>query len=298
MKIVNGIFSGILGFLLTVTLIILGGIITLENTILNPAFIISEMEKLDAYSIIADEISLQLKNQLPTEVPYAEEIIDETITELEPWLREQVNLVIYDGFSYLKGKQELHIIIPLEEVRERIKENVNDIVLESLPPELEGIPQEMVQFFLSQVFIEIDNQIPRQIEINETLLGTEITAQLHQAQQVVGYIEIGDIILISLVILLILFIALLRRWRLKSIALYSGVPFIVAGISTLIATLLAGSLISGVVPAELPREITSFLPVLVGDLISPLRTYSLVILAIGIVLLVLSIILKSEEDLS
>ncbi len=298
MKIVNGIFSGILGFLLTVTLIILGGIITLENTILNPAFIISEMEKLDAYSIIADEISLQLKNQLPTEVPYAEEIIDETITELEPWLREQVNLVIYDGFSYLKGKQELHIIIPLEEVRERIKENVNDIVLESLPPELEGIPQEMVQFFLSQVFIEIDNQIPRQIEINETLLGTEITAQLHQAQQVVGYIEIGDIILISLVILLILFIALLRRWRLKSIALYSGVPFIVAGISTPIATLLAGSLISGVVPAELPREITSFLPVLVGDLISPLRTYSLVILAIGIVLLVLSIILKSEEDLS
>ena len=298
MKIVNGIFSGILGFLLTVTLIILGGIITLENTMLNPAFIISEMEKLDAYSIIADEISLQLKDQLPTEVPYVEEIIDETITELEPWLREQVNLVIYDGFSYLKGEQELHIIIPLEEVRERIKENVNDIVLESLPPELEGIPQEMVQFFLSQVFIEIDNQIPKQIEINETLLGTEITAQLHQAQQVVGYIEIGDIILISLVILLILFIALLRRWRLKSIALYSGVPFIVAGTSTLIATLFARSLILRVLPAELPREITSFLPVLVGDIISPLRTYSLVILAIGIVLLVLSVILKSDNDLS
>ena len=298
MKIVKGIFSGILGFLLTVILIILGGIITLENTLLNPAFIISEMEKVDAYSIIADEISLQLKAQLPTEVPYVEEIIDETITELEPWLREQVNLVIYDGFSYLKREQELHIIIPLEEVSERIKENVNDIVLVSLPPELEGIPQEMVQFFLSQVFIEIDNQIPKQIEINETLLGTELTAQLHQAQQVVGYIEIGDIILISLVILLILLIALLRWWRLKSIALYSGVPFIVAGTSTLIATLFARSLITRVVPAELPREITSFLPVLVEDLISPLRTYSLIILSIGIVLLVLSIILKSEDDLS
>ena len=298
MKIVNGIFSGILGFLLTVTLIILGGIITLENTILNPAFIISEMEKLDAYSIIADEISLQLKDQLPTEVPYVEEIIDETITELEPWLREQVNLVIYDGFSYLKGKQELHIIIPLEEVRERIKEKVNGIVLESLPPELKGIPQEMVQFFLSQICIEIDNQIPEQIEINETLLGTEVTAQLHQAQQIVGYIEIGDIILISLVALLILLIALLRRWRLKSIARYSGVPFIVAGASTLIATLFAGSLISGVIPAEIPHEITSFLPVLVGDLISPLQIYSLVILAIGIVLLVLSFILKSADDFS
>ena len=101
-----------------------------------------------------------------------------------------------------------------------------------------------------------------------------------------------------MVILLILFIALLRRWRLKSIARYNGVPFIVAGISTLIATLFAGSLISGVIPAELPHEITSFLPVLVGDLISPLQIYSIVILAIGIVLLVLSFILKSADDFS
>ena len=298
MKILNGILSGILGFLLTVTLIILGGIITLENTILNPAFIISEMEKLDAYTIIVDEISLQLKDQLPTEVPYVEEIIDETITELEPWLREQVNFVVYDGFAYLKGEQELHIIIPLEEVRDCIKKNVKEVVLESLPPELEGIPQEMVQVFLSQIYIEIDNQIPEQIEINETFLGSEVTAQLHQAQQIFGYIEIGDIILISLVALLILLIALLQWWRLKAIARYSGVPFIVAGASTLIATLLARSLISRVIPAELQHEITSFLPVLVGDIISPLRIYSIVILAIGIVLLVLSTILKSADDLS
>lgn len=75
-------------------------------------------------------------------------------------------------------------------------------------------------------------------------------------------------------------------------------PFIVAGTSTLIATLFARSLILRVVPAELPSEITSFLPVLVGDIISPLRAYSLVILAIGIVLLVLSVILKADNDLS
>lgn len=298
MKIVNGIFSGIIGFLLTVTLIILGGIITLENTILNPAFIISEMEKLDTYSIIIDQVRLQLNDQVPTEVPYVEEIINETITELEPWLKEQVNLVIYDGFAYLKGGQELHIVIPLKEVRDGIKENVKDIVLESLPPELEGIPQEMVQVFLSQIYIEIDNQIPEQIEINETFLGSELTTQLHQAQQIVGYIEIGDIILIGLVALLILLIALLQWWRLKAIARYSGVPFIMAGASTLIATLIARRLISGVIPAELPHEITSFLPVLVGDIISPLRIYGIVILAIGIVLLVLSIMLKSADDLS
>jgi len=253
MNIVNGIISGILGFLLTVTLIILGGIITVENTILNPAFIISEMEKLDAHSIIINEISLQVMDQLPTEVPYVEEIVDETITELEPWVKEQVNFVIYDGLTYLKGKQELHIIIPLDEPRERIKENVREFILESLPPELEGLPPELIQFFLAQVYIEIDNQIPGQIEINEILLGPEVTAQLHHARQVIGYIEIGDIILISLAAILLLLIALLQQWRLKAFFLYSGVPFVTAGTSVLIATSLARSLISGALPAELPQ---------------------------------------------
>ncbi len=298
MKIVNGILSVILGIFLTVSLIILGGIITVENTILNPAFVISEMEKMDAYSIITDQVSLQLKGQFPPEVPYVEERIEETITELEPWIREQVNLVIYDGIACLKEEQELHIIIPLEEARGCIKENVKEAILESVPPELEGLPQEIVDLFLTQIYIEIDNQIPEQIEINDSLLGAEVTAQLHQAQQVIRYIEIGDIISISLIVLLVLIIALLQRWRLKAITRYSGLPFIMAGASTLIATFLAGNFISEVIPAELPPEITALLPVLVGDFISPLRTYSTVILAIGIVLLVLSFILKSADDLS
>ena len=298
MKIVNGILSIILGVFLTVSLIVLGGIITVENTILNPAFVISEMEKMDVYSIVTDQVSLQLKGQFTPEAPYVEEIIDETITELEPWIREQVNLVIYDGIAYLKEEQELHITIPLEEARGCIKENVKEAILESAPPELEGLPQEIVDLFLTQLYIEIDNQIPEQIEINDTFLGTEATSQLHQAQQVVRYIEIGDIILISLIVLLVLIIALLQRWRLKAITLYSGLPFIVAGSSTLIATFLTGNFISEVIPAELPPEITALLPVLAGDFISPLRTYSIVILAIGIVLLVLSFILKSPDDLS
>lgn len=294
MKIIKGILSGLLGLLLTGTLIALGICITLDSTVLNPSFIIDEFNKSGVYSIIVDTA----REQFPTEDPYIAKVVDETITELEPWLREQINLVIYDGFAYLKGEQELHIIIPLEEVRDSIKENVREEVLESLPPELEGIPQEMVQFFLSQIYIEIDNQIPEQIEINETLLGAELTAQLHQAQQIVGYIEIGDIVLISLAALLILLIALLQWWRLKAIALYSGIPFIVAGASTLIATFFARSIISGIIPAVLPLEITSFLPVLVSGLVSPLRIYSIVILAIGIVLLVLSFILKPADDFS
>ncbi|GAI53925.1 unnamed protein product, partial [marine sediment metagenome] len=85
MRIVTGVFSGIFSFVLVAALVALGIVITLNLTILNPDFAISELDKLDGYSIITDKV----REQIPTEEPYMAQIVDETITELEPWLREQ-----------------------------------------------------------------------------------------------------------------------------------------------------------------------------------------------------------------
>jgi hypothetical protein len=295
MQIVNRIFSVILGLLLTVTLIILGGIITLENTILKPAFVISEMEKLDAYSIIIDQVRLQLNDQLPAEVPYAEEIMAEITSELEPWFHEQIDIIIYEGLAYIKGEQNLHIVIPLETVRSCIKENAEEAVLEFLPPELEGLSPNIAQSLLSQLYIEIDNQIPEQIEIDEALLGADIAAQLQQVRRITGYIMVGDKILLGLIVLLIIFIALLQWWRLKSIALYTGIPFIAAGAFALIATLITRSLIHSLLPPELPAEFISILPAAASDLLSQLRIYGTIILITGIALTLLSVKLKAED---
>jgi len=81
---------------LVVTLVTLGIVITVNLTILNTNFIISE---LDIYSIIAD----QVREQIPAEEPYIAQVINETIADLEPWLKEQTATVIYGGCAYLKG---------------------------------------------------------------------------------------------------------------------------------------------------------------------------------------------------
>ena len=292
MHIVRGIFSGIFGFLLTVTLIALGIVITFNLTMLNPDFVISEFNTTDAYSIIAN----QVREQIPTEDPYISGIADESITELEPWLEVQVNAVIYDGYAYLKGNQELNIVIPLEEVRTCVKDNVDQVVLESLPPELEGVTQSQIQAFLMPIYAEIDSQIPPQIEINEALLGPEVTAQLQKTQQIVGYIEIGYKALIGLAALLIFLIALLQWWHVKPISRYIGIPFTIAGALSLIGSILARSLIPsflpGTIPLEIPPEIMSILPPLITDITSPLQIYSIALLIVGIILIVLSIKLK------
>jgi len=289
MHVARAIFSGIFSFVLTVTLIALGIVITVNLTILNPNFIISELDKLDIYSIIAD----QVKNQIPAEEPYIAQVVDETITDLEPWLREQTATVIYGGCAYLKGDQELNIVIPLEQVRATIKDNLGQAILESLPPELEGFSESQIQVFLSQIYAEIDNQIPQQIEINETALGPEITTQLQKARQIVGYIELVYKALIGLAALLILLIALLQWWHIKPIARYVGIPFTTAGALSLISTIAARSLIPNIIPSEVPPEIVSTLSPLITDFTSPLQTYGIALLIAGIGLIVLSIKLKS-----
>jgi len=289
MRIARAIFSGIFSLLLTVTLIALGIIVTFNLTILNPNFIISELDKLDIYSITAD----QVREQIPAEEPYIAQVVDETIADLEPWLKEQTATVIYGGCAYLKGDQELNIVIPLEQVRTCIKNNLGQAILESLPPELAGFSESQIQAFLSPIYAEIDSQIPQQIEINETSLGPEITTQLQQVRQIVGYIVLSYKALIGLALLLILLIALIQWWHVKPIALYAGIPFTIVGITGLVSTIVARSLIPNIIPSEVPPEIMSKLPQLIADFASPLQIYSVGFLIAGIGLIILSIKLQS-----
>lgn len=290
MNVVRGIFSGIFGFILVIALVTLGIVITINHTILNPNFVISELDKLDAYSIIADEV----KNQVPREEPYIAEIIDETLAELEPWLREQTITAVNSGYAYLKGEEELNIVIPLEQVKTSLKGNLAQAIRESPPPELEGLPPAQIEIFISQACAEIDRQIPQQIEVNEALLGPEIVTQLHKAKEIIGYIEIGDKALIGLAALLILIIALIQWWRVKAIARYVGISFATAGVPSLVAAIVARHFDFQAIPFDIPPGIAAKLPQLISDCAYPLQIYSAGILIVGIGLIVLSVKLKSS----
>lgn len=289
MRIVRGIFSGIFSFILVVALIALGVVITINHTILNPDFVIAELDKLDIYSIITD----QLKGQLPQEEPYIAQVVDETVAELKPWLKEQTATVVYSGYAYLKGEEELNIVIPLEQVRASLKENLAQAIRESPPPELEGVSSSQIEIFISQAYAEIDSQIPQQIEVNEALLGPEIVTPLQKAKEIISYIELGYKALIGLAALLVLFIALLQWWHAKPITRYIGIPFTIAGAISLIGALLARFIIFQIIPVDIPAEIAAMLPQLISDFSYPLLIYSIGILIVGIALIVVSVKLKS-----
>jgi len=294
MNFVRGFFTGLLGAILTIVLIALGAVITVNHTLLNPDFVISELDKFDAYSIATD----QLRSQLPQEEPYMAEIVNETITGLEPWIREQAPAVIHATYAYLKGEEGLDIVIPLEEVRTRLKENIAQFVHESPPPEMEGASPSEIEAFLSEANATIDSKIPPQIEITEAYLASlspEIAAQVQQARQIIGYIELGYKWLIGAALLLVLLIALVQWWHIKPIARYVGISAITAGIVSLIGVLLplvAGDFVLQKLPWDIPPEVRANLPQLFSDFTMPLRIYGIVLLVVGIVLAVLSVKLK------
>lgn len=291
MNVVRGIFSGFFSFILVVAVIALGIAVTINHTILNPDFVISELDKSDIRSIIVD----QVKSQLPEEEPYIAEIIDEVATELEPWLKEQTTEVVYAGYAYLKGDAELNIVIPLEQVKTSIKQNLARAIRESPPPELAGLSQSQIEFFISQAYAQVDSQIPQQIEINEALLGAETVTQLQKAKEIIAYIELSYKVLIGLVALLVLFIALIQWWRAKPIARFIGVAFTIAGVISLVGALAAGVIVPQMISLALPAEIAAMLPQLISDCSYPLLLYSIGILVTGIGLVVLSLKLRAPD---
>jgi len=295
MRIIRGLFSGFFCSLLVTVLFLLGIVITINMTVLNADFVVSEFDKLDIYSVIID----QAKAQLPGEELIEAETLDNIITELKPWLEEQTTAVIHAVYGYLKEGQELKVVISLEPVRGIVEENLRQTVLESLPPQLQGASESQIEAFLSQVYGEIDNLIPQHFELNETSLQPEIMAGLEQARRIVHYVELGYKALIGLAILLVLLVALVHWWQPKPIARSVGIVFTMVGIFFTLVTLL-----SRFIPAAISRlagqsdilfELQPKLSQFVTDVMAPLQMYGIGFLIAGIALIVISFLLRSPE---
>jgi len=103
MKFLKGLASGLLSLLLFLSLTIFGIAFLLNQTILNPNFITSEVDKLDVSSLAEESISKQAsKEKFPEEMETA---LINTITEVESPVKEQLGAAIDETYDYLLGKR-------------------------------------------------------------------------------------------------------------------------------------------------------------------------------------------------
>ncbi len=104
MKFLKGLALTLLSFFLLLSLSIFSLAFLLNSTVLNADFITSELDRLEVSSLVEEAISEQMPaEEFPEELSAA---LVNTITKLEPVVKEQVNAAIYSTYDYLLGKRE------------------------------------------------------------------------------------------------------------------------------------------------------------------------------------------------
>jgi len=286
--------------------------LTLKNTLLSSGFIVSVVDELDIPALAGEFISKQFTEEVPKEMDFAtkylEDALDNTIIELEPWIKEQIGDAAEPIVDYLLGEsQSLRVEIPLEPVKESLKDNLWQALLKSPPPELAHIPQAELKTYYDELYQEFSEQLPPTFEINESLLGTETPGEiatalaeaewaLAQARLYVGYFQLGYKALIGFIVLLILCIILLHH-QVRGATRQLGTTFLTYR-ALEYAGIFAAKYFSGLQLAQIPaipRALQAWLPQLMGDFLAPLEMLSLGLLIGGVVLLIVSFVYKPRE---
>ncbi len=292
MKFLKGLALTLLSLLLFLSLSIFGLALTLNHTILNPDFIISGLNKLDISSLTKDLLS----QQIPQDEPYIAEVVDNTIADLEPWIRDQTHASIYSSYDYLLGRsQSLSLVISLEPLRDSLKSNLREAILRSQPPELAGVPPAIIELYINEAYQHIDQLIPPRFEFNESSLSPEVLVQLEQARQAIDYLQLGYKVLIGFILLLIVGIILINR-QVRSSTRELGIVFLSYGAFEYLGIFVVKSLAGTQLPQlNIPPPLQVWLPQLLDDLLAPLEIFSLGLLIAGIALIIVSFVYKPRQ---
>ncbi len=290
MNVLKGLALGLLSFLLVLSLSIFGVAFLLNQTILNPGFVSSEINKLDV-PLLAEEL---LREQIPEEELVAE-VLSDTITNLEPWIQQQVTDGVYFSYDYLTGRsQSLSVVIPLDPVKESLKDNVEEVILQILPPELAGASPAQIELFLNELYSQIDELLPATFEISESSLPPDVLSTLEMVKQIISYFQVAYNLMIGLIVLLIVGIILIDRQiigttrKLGAILLPEGILMLVG---VFVAKYFAGTQIA---QFDIPTYLQEWLPQLVSDFVAPLLMLGIGLLVVGVALLTFSFVYKRQ----
>jgi hypothetical protein len=287
MKFIKVFASILLVIFIVLALSVLGIVVTLNLTVLNPDFVIGELDTFDVYTIVFDEV----KEHVPEVVP--EEVLDDLFIQYKPWIEEQIHKIIYSSYSFIKEGGEFNIVISLESIKGSLDETIKEHIYEYLPPALQDAPESLLEPYISQIYQEIEPYIPDEIVLDEATVGTEVITAFEETRQVFNYVRLAYIIGLCVTVFSLLIIALLYRWRFKPFALYTGIAFTLAGVISIISAFLARSTIAGMDLLSggdfMPEGFQEIVAQVIANSTQPLLYYGIGFVVAGAALLISSI---------
>jgi hypothetical protein len=297
MKAFKVVLLVVLGIFLSLSLLIFGPALTVNQSALNADFIADRVDEIDIVEL-TDEIILE---EVPPEAAdfmgeILHPVLQYTIGQIEPWLKEQARNLIHVFYDYIEGRIDtLSIIISVEDKVKNFRDNLLDAILTSPPAELLGLNAEEIEAQFNVYFDQIDEEIPPAIELDEMLLETEVMQQIERAKRYVGYFNLGFFLLLAFCLLLILLIILVYR-EVKGSCRYIGFTFLAVGVVSLVGAFIARSFAnSQLATIDMPATLQAWAPNVVFDVLMPLGIYAIGLIVVGIALTVVSFVYKRDE---
>jgi hypothetical protein len=175
--------SGILCFLLLISLSVFGMAFLINSTILDPDFVAAQTDKLDMTALSHDYADELISEELPQDAEFLKEAIYEVIADQEPWLKEQFNIAVYAGYDYFLGKTDrFEINIPLDELKANVRDSLWQTLQDFLAHDTSSIPQDLLMPYIDDNYQEIVDAIPTQYlpPTMVSLLGEPLRLYIHQ----------------------------------------------------------------------------------------------------------------------
>jgi hypothetical protein len=287
MKILNkmsffkGLYLGLLATLLSFFLLVFVFTLTLESTLLKAQFMIDQSQTLDI-SVAASEL---LTDQMSLDETIVKAINRSTV-ELEPWVRRQLNRIIFSCYDYWQGKTDrLKFTLTLDTFKTDLVDNLEKMYSQFPPPDYLALSQSEREGFLFRIKQEAMDILPSTLEITESDLGEEIMSSFDRIRTVVTFINNAfwwSLVIALLIVLL--WIVLFRE--VKSLMFYLGIVLTIDGVlSLLISLIFQNAIFPGLYPQNLIPELQVWIPGVIKNALFPAQVTGAVLLSAGILAL-------------
>jgi hypothetical protein len=288
MQVLRGMALGLLGYFLFLSLIILGIVFTINNTALNPQFIVNEINKLDISSVVHETLTKSIPANYQ---PYIG-AIDASIAESHPWITQQITYVVDETYDYLLSKNEsLNITFSTQPLQQSLAKNLTAVFLQSPPSDYSRLTDADKQAYLARFQQGIISFIPSQIDFNPNLLGANGVNGFNEARNIAGYLKTSYLVLIAAALVLAFLCVWLIR-DLKIILRSLGIICFISGALSSIAVFGLKILLPAMIPATgFPEHLRTWIQVVISDFIAPWGIFSLSFLIGGLILFIASFFL-------
>ena len=293
MNFLKALGATILSFILFLSLGLFSTLFLLNSTLLNPDFMVNQVDKLPVSSLIREATEEQFNQQLPEEAWFLKETMYNVVSDQEPWIKEQLRAGIYSFYDFLLGKSErLRLVVSMEPLKEKLKDSLWQVFQQnvpSLPPELATAPPEMLEQYFDSIYQQFAAQIPSEFELDESTVPPEVMTQIIQARQYISYTRMAYYGLIALMVLLVLAIILLHR-SVKGATRELGITFLIYGVIEYAGVWATRNYASSLPLPDMPPSLQNWLAGFISDFVAPLQILGIGLMAGGAALIIVSIV--------